>query len=83
MQFGVTIKEWMSDEGGEFKSDQFDDMLKDNGIVTKQSVPCTPQQNGCAEQFNRKIMEKAQALRLEGCLPQSWWEFCVLHALHL
>ena len=28
-------------------------------------------------------MDKAQALRLDACLPQSWWEFAVLHAVHL
>ena len=28
-------------------------------------------------------MEKAQAMRLDACLPQSWWEFSVLHAVHL
>ena len=28
-------------------------------------------------------MAKAQALCLDACLPQSWWEFTVLHAVHL
>ena len=28
-------------------------------------------------------MDKAQALHLEACLPQSWWEFAVLHATFL
>ena len=42
-----------------------------------------PQQNGCAERFNQTIIEKAQAMRFTACLPQSWWEFCVLHAVHL
>ena len=27
-------------------------------------------------------MDKAQVIRLEACLPQSWWEFVVLHATH-
>jgi hypothetical protein len=30
----------------------------------------------------RTIMDKAQAMRLEACLPQSWWEFAVNHAAH-
>ena len=41
------------------------------------------QQNGRAEHFNWTIMDKAQALCLDACLPQSWWEFAVLHAVHL
>ena len=28
------------------------------------------------------IMDKAQAMCLEACIPQSWWEFAVLHATH-
>jgi len=58
-------------------------MLKGHGIKILQSVPHQPQQNGRAERFNRTIMDKAQALRLDACIPQSWWEFAVLHAVHL
>ena len=28
-------------------------------------------------------MDKAQPLRLDACLPQSWWEFAVNTATHL
>lgn len=48
-QFGKKIKEWMSDAGGEYKSDAFLEMLKDEGIKIRQSAPYTPQQNGRAE----------------------------------
>jgi len=81
-QFDKTIKEWMSDAGGEYKSDAFIKLLKDAGITVLQSAPHTPQQNGRAECFMRTIMDKAQAMRLEACLPQSWWEFAVSHAVH-
>ena len=27
-------------------------------------------------------MDKAQAMHLDACLPDSWWEFAVLHAVH-
>ena len=72
----------MSDAGGEYKSDAFLKHFKDAGIKVLQSAPHTPQQNGPAERFMRTIMDKAPALRLEACAPQSWWEFAVLHALH-
>jgi transposase InsO family protein len=48
-QFNTTIKEWMSDAGGEYKSNEFLNELKDNGIKVLQSAPHTPQQNGHAE----------------------------------
>ena len=72
----------MSDAGGEYKSDAFLKILKDEGITVRQSAPHTPQQNGRAERFMRTVMDKAQAMHLEACLPQSWWEFAVAHATH-
>ena len=82
-QFDTTIKEWMSDAGGEYKSDVFLNTLKDQGIRILQSAPYTPKQNGRAERFMHTCMDKAQAMRLEACLPESWWEFAVLHAVHV
>jgi hypothetical protein len=82
-QYSTTIKEWMSDAGGEYKSDVFLKILKDAGITVLQSAPHMPQQNGHAEHFMCTVMDKAQAMCLEACLPQSWWEFAVLHVLWL
>jgi len=48
-QYDADIKEWMSDAGGEYKSDAFLKTLKDAGIKILQSAPHTPQQNGRAE----------------------------------
>src|SRR5260370_1168286 len=71
-QFKTKIQEWMSDAGGEYKSQEFDEFLKSKGIKILQSVPHQPEQNGHAEQFNHTIMDKAQALRFTACLPQNW-----------
>jgi transposase InsO family protein len=73
----------MSDAGGEYKSEVFDAILCDKGIRILQSIPHTPQQNGCTERFNRTLMDKAQSMQLEACFPQSWWEFAIEHAVHL
>src|SRR5712672_4208538 len=81
-QFGKTPKEWMLDAGGEYKSNEFICILKNSGIKVLQSTPHTPQQNGRAEQFNRSIMEKAEAMRHDACLPDSYWEFAVEHTVH-
>ena len=42
-QYDSTIKEWMSDAGGEYKSDAFLKIPKDAGITVHQSVPHMPQ----------------------------------------
>jgi len=41
-QYSTDIKEWMSDAGGEYKSDAFLKTLKDAGIKILQSAPHTP-----------------------------------------
>ena len=47
------------------------------------SVPHMHQQNGCAERFICTVMDKAQAMRLDACIPQNWWEFAVGCAVHV
>ncbi len=72
----------MSNAGGEYKLGAFIKHLKDAGITVLQSVPHTPQQNGCAKHFMCTIIDKAQAMCLDACLPQSWWKFAVNYAAH-
>ena len=82
-KYNVKVVQWMSDAGGEYKSKAFDSMLKDRGIEILQSIPYTHQQNDRAEQIILMLMEKAESMRLQACLPQSWWEFSVEHATHI
>ena len=83
MQHQSKIQNWMSDAGGEYKSDTYIDLLKDHGINILTSVPHTPQQNGRAKWFNCTLMDKAEAMHFTACIPQSWWEFVVQHAVML
>ena len=43
--------------------------FRSRGVTHQTSVSHTPQQNGCAERFNRTLLEKAEAIRLHACLP--------------
>ena len=82
-QFKADIQMLMSDFWREHKLKDFEKFLKDNGIQSHTSVPHMHQQNGCAERFNRIIMDKVQAMCLDACLPPFWWEFVVNTAVHL
>jgi transposase InsO family protein len=82
-QDGAKIKRWRFDAGGEFCDQELLDMLKGKGIIVEMMAPHAHQQNGHAECAIRTISEKAQALRFTACLPPSWWNFCVNHAVHL
>ena len=82
-QYKTNIIEWMSDAGGEYKSKAFLELLKDKGIRISQSIPYVHQQNGRAERLIRTLTEKAETLRFQACLPQSWWEFAFDYATHI
>jgi len=82
-QYNSRVVQWMSDAGGEYKSTAFDNMLKDRGIMILQSVPYAHQQNGRAERIIRTLMEKAESMQQNACLPPSWWEFAIEHATHV
>ena len=82
-QYTCIVKAFMTDAGGEYKSLDLSRKLKELGILSWTSIPHMHQQNGRAERLNRTLIEKAQALRFEACLPQSYWEFAVEFAVHV
>ena len=83
MQFKVSVQNWMSDFGGEYKSATYNDLLKGEGIRIHNSAPHVPQQNGHVEGFMHTLMDKAEAMCHLACLPNSWWEFTTAHATHI
>jgi len=40
-------------------------------------------QNGRAEHLGRTLMDKAESMQHQACIPDSWWEFAFAHATHL
>jgi len=40
-------------------------------------------QNGCAERLGCTLMDKAESMRHQACIPDSWWEFVFAHATHI
>ena len=67
VQYNTQVKSWMSDAGGEYKSDAFDQALLEKGIIINQSAPQTPMQNGCAERLMRTLMDKAEVMQHQAC----------------
>jgi len=82
-QYNATIGEWMTDNGGEYIDKDYVKLLKDEGIKIQQSIPSQPQMNGRAEHFNHTIDKKAESMHRQACLPDSWWEFSILHVNYL
>lgn len=69
VQFGISIKCFQSDGGGEFISKQFENFLASKGMVHKISCPYTPQQNGFVEKRHQRIVETAITLLHAAGLP--------------
>ena len=82
-QYGLSIKEVQINAGGEFKSQELTIFLQELGINILASVPHMHQQNGRTERFICTVMDKAQAMCLDACLPQNWWEFAVDCTTHV
>ena len=65
VQHNVHVIGWMSDAGGEYKSDLFDRALLEKEIKMYQSAPWTPMQNGHAERLGCTLMDKVESMLLE------------------
>ena len=77
------IRHLRSDGGGEYCSNNFQQYLKNEGIIHIITAPHTPQDNGGAERKNRTLMEMARTLRLHANLPPTFWNEAIRTACYL
>jgi transposase InsO family protein len=80
---GQTIGTLRSDGGGEYMSHEFESYLSSHGIQHQVTTRYSPQQNGCAERFNRTICEAARSLIAQSGLPKMFWAEAVATAVYL
>ena len=74
------IKSLRSDNGSEFKSNDFQRLLCDNCIRHETSAPYSPHQNGIAEKNWRTLFEMARCMVIENNLRKSLWTNAVMRA---
>lgn len=77
------IKILRTDNGGEYIGRDFQNYLKNNGIVHQRTNSYTPEQNGMAERFNRTIVERARCLLFDQNLGKQFWAEASKTACHL
>jgi len=70
---GRKIKVLQSDNGGEYKSDPFLKLCRDEGIDRHFTVRNTPQQNGVVERMNRTLLEKVCYMLSNAGLSKNFW----------
>ena len=74
-QVGKNIKTLRSDRGGEYLSQNFDDHLKNCGIVSQLTLPGTPQWNGVSKRRNRTLLDMVRSMMSRTDLPtKSGWK---------
>jgi hypothetical protein len=82
-QLGKMIKVLRSDRGGEYLSTEFNDYLKECGIIPQLSPPRTPQLNGVAERRNRTLLDMVRSMMSRASLPVSFWGYALETAAHV
>ena len=82
-QIGRKIKVLRSDNGGEYKSLNFQKFCDFHGIQRHFTNPYTPQQNGVAERKNRTLVESARSMLQTAKLPNSFWGEAVATVCYL
>ena len=76
-QLSKKIKAIRSDRGGEYLSQDFDDYLRDCGIVSQLTPPGTPQWNGVFERRNRTLLDMVRSMMSQTDLPKSFWGYAL------
>ena len=61
------------DRGGEYLSQEFQDHLRNCGIISQLTPPGTPQHNGVAERRNRTLLDMVRSMMSQTTLPISFW----------
>ena len=82
-QLGRKIKILRSDRGGEYLSTEFNDYLKECGIVSQLTPPRTPQLNGVAERRNRTLLDMVRSMMSRASLPIHFWGYALETAAHI
>ncbi|CDP17738.1 unnamed protein product [Coffea canephora] len=82
-QTGRKIKILRTDNGGEYKSDPFQKICQECGIVRHFIVRKIPQQNGVSEHMNKTLVEKVRCMLSNAGLGRKFWAEAVTYAQHL
>lgn len=82
-QQGKKIKIFHTDNGLEFCSQEFENYLKQSGIIHQKTNTYTPEQNGVCERANRTVVEKGKCLLYDAKLHKRFWSEAAGTAVYL
>ncbi|MBW0529468.1 hypothetical protein O181_069183 [Austropuccinia psidii MF-1] len=73
----------VTNNGGEFTSNEFKTLFEVSGIQNTLTALHTPQQNPFVERANRSFLECTRCLLLDSKLPHQWWGESISTATYL
>ena len=77
------VREWHTDNGGEFCSKLLDDFCEEISVKRHYSVPYTPALNGQAERIWGLLLRPMRTLLYESGVPDVFWPECMAHCVQL
>ena len=80
---GMSIKEFHSDNGGEFTSNSYSELIRESGALKTTTVARTPNQNAYAEGAFWKIFCVVRAVLEHSGLPHNLWPYAYLFACYV
>jgi transposase InsO family protein len=80
-QSGYQAKILQTDNGGEYRSNEFISDLNKYGTTLKETVPYYSETNPVAQRTNRTIMMFARTSIIQSGLPKTFWPEAVAHAV--
>ena len=72
-----------TDNGGEFLSQHFKQILLDNSIKHTTSAPRSPHQNGQAERHWRTLTTVARCMLADSNLPKQYWSYAMKYSQYI
>jgi len=82
-QYGLSIRYFQSDHGGEFMGKEFSDYLASEGIIRETSAPDTPQQNGLAERMQQTLWTGICAILHHSGMKYGFWAEALAVIVHV
>lgn len=82
-QYGLTIKAFRTDNGGEFTSCSCQQFLNEFGIIHQRTTPYTPQQNRRVERKHKELLNLARSLLFQANLSLKFWADTIHTAVYI
>src|SRR5699024_9390202 len=77
---GKKVKEFKSDQGGEFSSTELKEFFNNRSIDHIYSSARVPQTNGLAERKNRSLKDTARTMMNAANVPVQFWYYAIRYA---